>query len=599
MKNSNSNPGHRNSIFSRSWAYCCACALFCFAFAGSLAGTTALQAGDRNESGNDYRAAPVFFEMFYKDYCDSSNLMLLPEGKIHIYPFGTRDISNFTWEDSLTAKGAKDFSWWVQMESLRHMLPFIRSANAEHRQIVQAWFDKWYESHKNSKMPNKADWYKVSAAMRAMVLVCYLSEVEKQVKTDETLIARLHETLIEHRDFLSKPENFDQKSNHGMWEAIGLFELTRAFPNSEHEELALERLQLIVNKSVSQMGLHKEHSVKYLFHFLDWLYQYTHYLKSLPNFSWSGLEDIKKTLNAMVDASYFMQDHKGNIPNIGDTDEEVVLDRFRLVNTTDADGVYFDSEAGFAVYKDNIESKMQRYIILNIQNQMHGFPYHYHDDAMALYYSYGGEVILGDQGRYDYSNTIERNYLNSQAAHNKVISTGSLYGRTGYTHAAKSRSYRLVTESNWLDEGDTISFSAKFTRFEPRVTRKILIPKNAPHVKVVDYISGKFPVSLLWNIGPDVKSVSQRECTADENGIRYEWILKTKKKKQYLMSISASGQSADDEVSMQIFEGSQDPMLGWYSPSYAKIEPSKTILLQFNPANPMVVEVISQVICVD
>ncbi|MFH1754924.1 MAG: heparinase II/III family protein [Candidatus Latescibacterota bacterium] len=537
----------------------------------------------------DYHQAPVFFDMYYEIYCDSSNLELLHTGQIYIDPFGVRDVSNFSWMEAETGPGAISYSWWVRMESLRHMLPFIRSTNDQHREVIREWFGKWYLQHNNAQEPNKAAWERMTSAIRSMVLVFYLTQVEAMSEPDESLLAQLRETLIDHQEFLADPKNFDTKSNHAMWEAIGLYELTRVFPNSDYELLALERLQFIVDKSVSAMGVHREHAAGYHFHFLKWLHEYTYYLKSMPNLSWPGLIGIEDKLQAMLRAAYFMQDHDGNIPAIGDTDRSRAEEPFALSTTTDDDGVYFDKEAGFAIYKDDAASGRARYVVFNIQNCTPELPYHYHDDALAVYFSCGGEVILGDQGRYEYAKSIERSYFVSSSAHNTVVPMRFLNFGTDQMRSGVGVSMRLVREPDWADDGDAIAFSAKLPRVSSsranQMTRRILIPKTLPYIEVEDNISGAYPIVILWNIGPDVKSIQQHARTTDEHGLRTEFSLITQNDKEYLMSVSVSGPKKEDLFfPIDVREGTNDPMLGWYSPGYQQKLPSKVIIVQLHPS---------------
>ena len=121
-----------------------------------------------------------------------------------------------------------------------------------------------------------------------------------------------------------------------------------------------------------------------------------------------------------------------------------------------------------------------------------------------------------------------------------------------------------------------------------------MIPKNELKLKVRDRIACSALVVLLWNMGTDVEQLIQHENVNNDQD--YEWEIRTKKNKKYLLSISINGQSDEDNISMRIFEGAMNPMLGWYAPGYLKKEPVKTIQLQFSPANQMDAEVVTQVI---
>jgi hypothetical protein len=556
-------------------------------------------AGAGANASNHYHDSPVYFEMFYEAHCDSANLDLLPEGIIHIHPFGIRDVSKFSWVEPEIRAGATEFSWWVRLESLKHMLPFLRSSNEDHRVFLREWFERWYKHHKNLQAPNQAAWECMTTAIRSMVLVYYLKQADRWIPKDESLIAHLREVLRDHQTFLAKEENFDRKSNHGMWEAIGLFELTRVFPDSSYADLALDRMRFIVEKSVSKMGIHKEHAPGYHFSFLLWLHEYTTYLRSLTDLSWASLEKIEEIFQSMVNAAYFMQDHEGNIPTIGDTDESrVAADWLLLKNTSDEDGVYFDKEAGYAIYKDRAKSELQRYIVFNIQNRNPGLPYHFHKDALAVYFNCDGEVILGDQGRYEYGHSPERRYFQSFAAHNTIFPLIYLDLSRGVKQSGTVSRSNLVTDPGAELEGDAVVFTATNSFVKITARRRVVIPKNEFMLKVRDRIVCSALVVLFWNLGADVEEIKQQE-RPDNDQSRFEWEIRTKKDKKYLLSISINGQSNKDNISMHVIEGSLHPMIGWYAPGYLKKVPSKTIMLQLRPATQLTAKVITQVTRMD
>jgi hypothetical protein len=545
-----------------------------------------------------YLKSPLFFEMFYEEYYDDTNLDLLPGGTIHIHPFGIRDVVKFSWVEPKIQPGAKEFSWWVRLESLRYLLPFIGSSETEHRIFLRGWFERWYEHHKGLEAPNKAAWESMTTGIRAMVLAFYLKHTDMQVPKDDLLISHLRDALLDHQSFLAKEENFSRKSNHGMWEALGLFETTRVHPDSGYARLALERLQYIIEKSVSKMGIHKEHSPGYHFHFLRWMQEYTTYLRSLPHLPWTGLQLVEEILQDMVDAAYFLQDHDGNIPTIRDTDESTVPERWLLETTSDKDGVYFDKEAGYAIYKDGEGRGLRRYIIFNIQNRRPNLPYHFHNDALAVYFNCDGETILGDQGRYEYGYSSERTYFQSFSAHNTIIPFIYLDIARGSKQSGALSKFNLVSDPSLTDRGDAVLFSAGNSFIKIMVDRRVLIPKKELMLKVRDRIVCSANAVVLWNIGPDVEEIIQQKKPSTDQCL-YVWKIRTKKKKNYLLSISVKGQSDKDKVQMLVFEGSLSPMLGWYTPGYLEKVPSKVILLQLSPARQMAAKVVTQVTHMD
>jgi hypothetical protein len=580
-------------------------ALIWLLFIAFAAGPPEAAADTDNDMLGDYLNSAVFFEMFWEDYYDSTNFELLPNGKVYMYPLGTRDLSDFSWVNSQVTKGVRDYSWFLRLENMRYLVPFIKSFEPEHRQLLREWFEEWYEHHQELQKPNKAAWDWMTTAIRAMVFTYYLKQLNshpslnslgERSDEDQLLFSHLMDTLFDHQQHLSEPGNYDDNSNHGMWEAMGLFETTRVFPNDQHAELAFERLTLIVDKSISKQGLHMEHSTSYHFHFLEWLQHYVSYLMSLEDLSWNGLEGLAVRLQAMLDAAYFMQDHEGNMPAIGDTDKGKVKDRFLIETTTDEDGLCFDDKAGYAIYKDHAESDLRRYIIFNIQKQHPKLPYHFHNDALAVYYSCMGEVILGDQGRYEYGRSPERSYFVSNLAHNTIVPANMIKKAGSAVRHGLSTGLRFVKNPVWEDRGDLISLSAELSYNLVSIHRKVLIPINVSGFEVTDSITGSAPVAILWNIGHDVESVDQIDHSADPNCVdtTFEWILHTSKQRNYSMSISVSEQRNEEEFSVDIYKGSEDPLLGWYAPTYLEKVPTTLIVVRVKPEDQRLVNVITR-----
>lgn len=556
----------------------------------------------------DYLKSPVFYEMFWENYYDSTNFDLLPQGKIYLDPFGVRDLSGFSWVDPQITKGDRDYSWFLRVENMTYLICFIRSSDPKHRAFLRGWFEEWYEHHKNLQKPNRAAWDLMTAASRAMVLTYYLRQLQLQEHSDSLdapsdgslrLVSHLKDTLFDHQQYLSEPKNFDGNSNHGLWEAMGLFETTRVFPGDQIRELALERLSLIVNKSVSETGFHMEHSTAYHFYFLEWLQQYVTYLTSLKDFSWEALQELDARRRMMLEASYFLQDHDGDMPVIGDTDEGKVPEQFRFETTSDEDGLRFDEAAGYAIYKDHRESELKRYVIFNIQSKQPDLPYHYHNDVLAVYYNCGGEVILGDQGRYEYGYSPERWYFVSSAAHNTAVPVSVIAKNPANNDdRLASARFRYIYAKNFgcNADGQSFSFKAALSFNKWKIVRRVVIPKEQPVIEVEDALTGEVPAVILWNIGSDVERIDGIDTSANTASAdnRFEWVLVTAKGRRYSMSVSGDERLGEGEFTVEIYKGCEDPFLGWYSPAYLVKEPITVIAIRVMPAKRRPVKVITR-----
>ena len=564
--------------------------------------------------------SPVFFEKFADAYIElyssRQNLTLLPGGKVHIPPFEIQELGEFTWSTGSNW----NLSWALRLEDFYYLLPMIQVYGDVHRKFLKNWFFEWDVLHQDYQKPNDGAWEYMTTGIRSMILVYLLKQEESRPSRDELFITNLRRSLREHQKFLLVESHFDHDSNHGMWEAIALVELDRVLPNREYKDIGLKRLLLLVGQSVSQPGIHLEHSPAYHFVFLSWLLDYIAYLTSIRDLDWDRLAELERISQTMLEASYFLQDHHGFIPVIGDSDELRVEDRFRVKETRDAGGLFFDKKSGYAVYKDRRKSRLRRYIVFNIQNKKPELPHHFHNDALAVYYNYDGEVILGDQGKYAYTGSDDRSYFTSCSAHNVMVPPSFLEPAAGLGSTAKSGGIILARDPWFRATGGRVVMGGQFRRnyrIEPQlpwklfekprmdgeggdrddpprkeqvagspimnytftVNRRVTIPEREPELTVEDVVGGDSEAVLVWNIGPDVSTLERLETAGPDAGRRYEWQLVTKKRKKFKLTVEIDGKVAENEVSLLIKRGETSPIIGWYAPQFMKKVPAPVILL--------------------
>ena len=588
-------------------------------------------AGGTTPPTGDIHKSPVYFEMFdqfVRAQHIQENFTLLPSGKILIPPFRVKDLGDFSWATGRSL----DRSWALRLQDFKYLLPFIKSAKAEHRLFARDWVNNWDEAHRNHQKPSNAAWEAMTSAIRAMVLVYFLKKEELREPKDEVFIALLRRSVKEHQQFLAEGSRFDIDSNHGMWEAVALAELTRVFPSSKFRKTALRRFVGLVGRSVSLQGIHLEHSPGYHYVFLKWLLDNTAYLQSLRGKTDLNLARMEAIGRKMLVASYFLQDHQGRKPVIGDTNEGEVEKRFRVQSTLDEDGVLFDRTAGYAIYKGNQIAGDRRYVVFNIQNKVPDLPYHFHNDALALYFNYDGEVILGDQGKYSYTWSEDRKYFVSLSAHNVVVPQVFLEPEAGMGFKIGKLGILLV-KNPWVETSrEQTVFGAKVThryRLDPAVSirllgpgvgkkmspdrdvagvdsskaveiktierlelsfwRRVRIPTDSSQLIVEDSISGGSPMVLIWNIGSDVEQLEREGAGDKPNQKVYAWQLVTRRGNRFRMTIQVQGGTVADRAEVLVMKGQTEPPFGWYSPSYLEKQPSPVILYLLDEASDLIV----------
>jgi hypothetical protein len=504
-----------------------------------------------------YVEAPVFYEFTKGYYGDKNNLKSAHEGKLNVGVMGVVATDNFNWADS-----SRTLSYWVAMENFRYLLPLIASDRPQDQSFVRDWIRGWLYAHEKTPRPNIGAGDAMSVGHRAMALVFYLRKLHERNDSDPEWIARIKKALLADRPFLQSA--YDPVSNHGFWEAMGLFETTRVHPDSSVARMALDRLAEMVDISVSASGLHMEHSPAYHFYVRDWLEQFVAYLGALDEIGWSGYPALVDAERRMGEAAYYLYDHDGNIPQIGDTDAQRLTKReLPREAGPQPDPVMYDDQAGYVIYKDRL-----RYVVFRIQNQSQPLllPFHCHDDVLSVYYSFGGEIILGDPGRYSYdAETPERRYYQSSTAHNTIVPRELL---------GKKQDVRRADDVSWQRESEYDVFTASCD--EGRFSRAVSVSRHRSSMGVTDWMKGQGEYTILWHLGPDVVRVFEIPARHATPSTSYAWRLITRSGRKLDMSVTVDSEPPV-HPRVRIVEGETEPYLGWYSPGQYVHAPAKVI----------------------
>jgi hypothetical protein len=511
-----------------------------------------------------YTEAPVFYEFAEGYYGDNNNLHSAHEGTLNVGVMGVVAIDNFNWSE-----GGHMLSYWVAMENFRYLLPLIASDRPQDRSFVREWIRRWLDAHEKTPRPNAGAADAMSVGHRAMAFIWYLRKLHQSGDPDPAWIERIKKTLLTDQRFLQGA--YGGASNHGFWEAMGLFETTRVHPDPSLARLALDRLAEMVDLSVSTQGLHMEHSPAYHFYVRDWLGQFVAYLGALDEMRWSGYPALVDAERRMGEAAYYLYDHGRNIPQIGDTDAQKLRKREipREANER-RDPVLYDDQAGYAVYKDT----GKRYVVFRIQNEAHpiGMPFHCHDDVLAVYYSFGGEIIFSDPGRYSYDEGAPRQYYLSSTAHNTIVPRELLW---------KKQYVKLAEEVSWQRELDRDVFSASLAG--GRITRAVEVPRRASWIRVTDAMEGSGEYAILWHLGPDVVEVYEIPARNDALSATYAWQLITRSRRKFELRVGIHTDALEPH-GVQIVQGQTEPYFGWYSPAQYVQAPARVIRIDLDVA---------------
>ena len=530
-------------------------------------------------SGRPAKPAPLFYERFPNETVTrvGDELPLLRTGKVRLQHYEPVDVSRFEWERETFT----EYTWWMQMQELRFLLPAIASPAAADRRLARGWFLRWYAVHMTPE-PRTTGWGEpMTAAYRAMVLAYLLRTEENHADREESVMELMRETIRGHQRWLAQSKNFDPHSNHGFIDALGLFETTRIVPDSAASALALARLGEMMARAVSPHGLEKEHSAAYHFAVLRWLDQMAGYFASVPGVPAGQVGTMKQYAARMRRAGYFLQDHEGRIPPIGDTDSVTVESfspAYRLREPAGKHDSIFDTESGYAIYKGPAATGDCRYVVFRTPTGGVEMKSHMHADALSVLFSLAGEWVLGDAGRYSYTVGPERDFCTSPSAHSALMPSPP--GAGGYPRDM----LLLAREVRSHSDSRQVVWSASVAIGGATYARTVRIPTPGNSITVTDTL---LPVRqqrpepgesvMLWNLGDDVAEV--RETGGGAKGER-AWLLVTRKGQRVRLVVSASGPGKAGVVEARVVRGQRDPMLGWYSPAQGILRPASTLFVR-------------------
>jgi hypothetical protein len=186
-----------------------------------------------------------------------------------------------------------------------------------------------------------------------------------------------------------------------------------------------------------------------------------------------------------------------------------------------------------------------------------GIAAHGHADALAITLSICGEECLVDPGTFSYWNELKwRDYFRGTSAHNTVTIDAQNQsvsgGRFMWTRKARARiEQRPVSPEQF----DFVGSHDGYMRLADPVrhTRSVRYDQSTTTLLVRDEIAGKanHEVEQFWHFAPDVR-VELSGTSAVVTGERFS------------MLVDFSGK----DLELALFEGSENPPLGWFSRTY-------------------------------
>jgi hypothetical protein len=215
----------------------------------------------------------------------------------------------------------------------------------------------------------------------------------------------------------------------------------------------------------------------------------------------------------------------------------------------------------------------------------HGFlsiAAHAHADALSVEVRHGGTDILADPGTYCYhGEPVWRSYFKSTIAHNTVEVGGQSQsaecGPFMWSRQARARELEVPDPAfNWTAEHDG------YQALRPPAThrRSVRLDPGARAVDITDVVdSGGHQVRMAYHLGPLVR-VSLDGSTAE-----LSW--------PDAAAPGAARLALPAGLEWRVYQGSVDPVLGWYSEGLGRRTPAATLVGtgRCRPGTPLVTRV--------
>lgn len=451
------------------------------------------------------------------------------------------------------------------------------------------------------------NWFSpLEIAIRVIAWIWALRFIKNSEAIRNVDLSKILRYIYLQTDFIYKNlSKYSSADNHLIGEATALFFVGNIYPflknSAKWKRIGYRILKEEIKKQIYLDGTGKEQTLNYLAFIIDFYLQA--FVIAIDNFPVEVKERLKKSFEFIMN----LIGRKENVSLFGDSDDATVTalsedDNFRslltsaaiLFNRTDFKffGKEFDEKNfwlfgfdGIKKYKKipNKKFKLRSrvfkeggYAVFRNSNCRVIFDFgqlgymkpagHGHADALSFTLSVDGEDFIVDPGTYLYHEGGEwRDYFRSTSAHNTVKVDGmdqsEMIGPFLWGHKARTflKDFKLAKEKDSIT-----AYHDGFSRFRKRIfhERTLISEKKKKCIIINDRIiaEGNHDVEIFHQLHPKVKVMKQTGNT---------FKLKNGKKE---IKITFDKKLVVEKISAQL-----DPILGWYSSSYGKKEPTITL----------------------
>jgi hypothetical protein len=456
----------------------------------------------------------------------------------------------------------KDTNWKFSLHSWRMTDPilreYFRTGNPDLLLDAFAFIEDWRQYHYIEKRTAEFSWYDMAAGIRALRIAFFINKIQSgELQLDASTVDGLYQMADDHALRL-QDRSFIKLNNHGLFQVFGLHLLCRVACTRSAcmggIDFARTMYRKIFDGQFTPEGVHAEHSPHY-----HWFAERR--ISALA--SGNGIKDphAEAILTRAREVLPWLTFPDGSLAAIGDSDgksdplKEVQQAQQRRLSNGRSYAIGDFTRSGYAVVRSLPEVPPEKQSMLFVMGMMHSYT-HKHADDLSFELFEGGRAVLIDSGKYGYVKDSMRKYVESAAAHNTVsLETSEVTPRTIKPYGSALEPIK--------HQGDHVEIRGSIRRPGLFHQTRRLLYRPGDFLIVQDVLRSKLSERFVSSLhfAPDLELCLGNQIAMADLG--------------HGRSVRVKLMDADG--ALEKARGQQNPILGWGTVTYLKMQPITTL----------------------
>lgn len=249
----------------------------------------------------------------------------------------------------------------------------------------------WWRWTNRADRDDALNWYDMAVGLRAWRISYIAEAVDACNAASSAEVLELGACLQKHEEWLAPEDNFTAASNHGFFQAAGLLAI-RYHPEKPKlaiNQVAIERLRMVLETHFTEDGIHKEHSPDYHYFLLVGF-------RALMSRGLLSDHWFQERLKAVTEALSWFVKPNGKLAGLGDSDSRPVPENVGL--SVPQTGLRAFWKGGYAVARRGTGAQGS-YLA---QTLCYHSSSHKQVDDLSVIWTAKGQDVLIDAGRFRY-----------------------------------------------------------------------------------------------------------------------------------------------------------------------------------------------------